>query len=57
MMHLTGVAVKKLQQVSTEESKVDVAWWWRMMTADVAGELVFGENFNTIETGEVCLNL
>lgn len=57
MIHLTGVAVKKLQQVSTEYGKVDVAWWWRMMTADVAGKLVFGENFNMIETGEVCLNL
>lgn len=34
----------------------DVYKWWNFMTADITGELTFGESFRMLEKGEVGSN-
>ena len=35
------------------EGTADVLKWWTFMASDVSAELMFGESFNTLETGQV----
>lgn len=40
-------------EAAKQQGEVDIRRWWQMMASDVISELMFGESFNALATGEV----
>lgn len=49
---LVGFAIEQMGKEMEKRGSVDVYKWWMCMTADVVGELTFGESFGMLRTGE-----
>jgi cytochrome P450 len=51
-------AVQKIRhEASSEQEGADVLKWWTLMATDVIAHLSFGESFNMLELGKVCVPL
>ncbi|OJJ03877.1 hypothetical protein ASPVEDRAFT_891036 [Aspergillus versicolor CBS 583.65] len=46
------LAIQKMQEEMESRGAVDVFKWWNFLTADLIGELTFGDSFRMLEKGE-----
>lgn len=50
---LVRMTIHQMGKQMETRGSVDVYKWWMCMTADVIGQLTFGESFGMLRTGEV----
>ena len=42
-----------IQEAKAASGEVEILKWWRLMSSDVVSQLMFGECFNQLKSGEV----
>ena len=48
-----SLAVNRIKEEAKREGSANTMKWWTCMTADVSGQLMFGEDFHNLQTGKV----
>lgn len=47
------LAVRRMEEETRQNGFTDIYKWWTLMTADVMGEITFGQSFRLLEEGKV----
>ena len=48
-------AVDRIKSECWKDGEVDILKWWLFMAADIVSQLMFGESFDTMKLGQVCV--
>ena len=47
------LAVQRIDEEAKRDATADTMKWWNFMMADISGQVLFGEDFHQLQTGEV----